>query len=197
MEGVVIAQSAGSSFWNRRRVLVTGHTGFKGSWLSLWLRSMGAEVCGYALAPATDPNMFDVASVKTALASHTLADIRDYETVLATLRGTAPEIVFHLAARPLVRQSYREPVDTYSVNVMGVVHLLEAVRMTPSVRAVVVVTSDKCYENREWPWPYRESEPMGGHDPYASSKGCAELVTAAYRRSVLAEANVAGATARA
>ncbi|MBL8476012.1 MAG: CDP-glucose 4,6-dehydratase [Methyloversatilis sp.] len=184
-------------FWRGRRVLLTGHTGFKGSWLSLWLHAQGAEVHGYALVPPASPNLFTVAGVAGALASSTLADIRDLTTLTALCREVRPQIVFHLAAQALVRQSYREPVDTFATNVMGVVNLLEAVRSTGGVRAVVNVTTDKCYENREWPWAYREIEPMGGHDPYSASKGCAELVTAAYRASFLKEAGVAVATARA
>lgn len=185
------------AFWNGRRVLITGHTGFKGSWLSLWLQSLGAEVHGYALTPPTDPAMFVVATVEKGLASHTIADVRDPQTLTARIQAVSPEIVFHLAAQPLVRASYANPAETYAVNVMGTVNLLDAVRRTPSVRTVVNITTDKCYENREWPWPYRENEAMGGHDPYSSSKGCAELVTAAYRSSFLAAADVGVATARA
>lgn len=184
-------------FWRGRRVLLTGHTGFKGSWLALWLKSLGAEVHGYALSPPTEPNLFEVARVADSLASGTIADIRDGERLTALCREVAPEIVLHLAAQPLVRLSYREPVDTFATNVMGVVNLFEAVRATPSVRAVVNVTTDKCYENREWPWAYREIEAMGGHDPYSASKACSELVTAAYRRSFLQSAGVALASARA
>jgi CDP-glucose 4,6-dehydratase len=158
---------------------------------------MGAEVHGYALQPPTDQNLFDVARVKGILASHTPADIRDYETLACALRDARPEIVFHLAAQALVRDSYQRPIETYAVNVMGVVHVLEAVRATPGVKAVVNVTSDKCYENLEWTRAYREDQPMGGYDPYSSSKGCSELITAAYRRSFLAGAGVAVATARA
>ena len=194
----MVTQQPGRAFWKERRVLVTGHTGFKGGWLCLWLQSMGAEVHGYALPPPTIPNMFEVAQVETALASSTIADIRDYDALAGALRRVQPDIVFHLAAQSLVRQSYRQPAETYGVNVMGVVHLLEAVRTLPGVVNVVVnVTSDKCYENHEGPSAYREHEPMGGQDPYSSSKGCAELVTAAYRRSFLAGARVAVATARA
>lgn len=196
MEGVVAASPA-PAFWRGRRVLVTGHTGFKGSWLSLWLGSMGAEVHGYALAPPTDPSVFAVAGLGGTVASSTIADIRDYAALHAALERARPEVVFHLAAQPLVRDSYDRPVETYAVNVMGVVHLLEAVRQVGGVRTLVNVTTDKCYENRETPDAYREQEPMGGHDPYSSSKGCSELVTAAYRRSFLAEAGVAVATARA
>lgn len=169
-------------FWQGKRVLLTGHTGFKGSWLSLWLQSMGACVVGYALAPSTKPNLFDVAKVGKGMTS-IVGDIRDLEHLRSVFNEHQPEIVFHMAAQALVRYSYVEPVETYSTNVMGTVNLLEAVRSTGSVRAVVNVTSDKCYENREWAWGYRENEAMGGYDPYSNSKGCAELVTAAYRNS--------------
>ncbi len=172
-----------SGFWRGKRVLVTGHTGFKGGWLSLWLQSMGAEVAGYALAPPTHPSLFDLAAVGRGMVHSRLADIRDLDTLKAAVRECRPEVVFHLAAQPLVRHSYVEPVETFATNVMGTVHLLEAVRHAEGVRAVVNVTTDKCYENREWVWGYRESDPMGGHDPYSSSKGCSELVTAAYRSS--------------
>lgn len=193
MEGMGV----NSNFWKGRRVFVTGHTGFKGGWLCTWLKFMGAQVHGYALTPPTDPNFFSVAGVGGSMTTSVIADIRDHGKLAATLIEAQPEIVFHLAAQPLVRYSYENPVETYEVNVMGVVHLLEAVRSAPCVKAVVNVTSDKCYENQERPHEYRESEAMGGHDPYSSSKGCAELVTAAYRRSFLAEAGVAVATARA
>jgi len=170
------------NFWKSRKVFLTGHTGFKGSWLSLWLLSMGAEVCGYALEPSTTPNLYNALGLDAHLQS-VIADVRNLDALESAMRAFQPEVVIHMAAQPLVRYSYENPVETYEVNVLGTVHLLEAVRRTPSVRAVVCVTSDKCYENREWPWPYREDEAMGGHDPYSSSKGCAELVTAAYRRS--------------
>jgi CDP-glucose 4,6-dehydratase len=170
------------AFWKGKRVLLTGHTGFKGSWLSLWLQSMGAQVTGYALAPPTNPSLFDVAKVGDGMTS-ILGDIRDLAHLQKVFSEYQPEIVIHMAAQPLVRYSYVEPVETYSTNVMGTVNLLEAVRATPSVKAVVNVTTDKCYENREWVWGYRENEAMGGFDPYSSSKGCAELVTAAYRNS--------------
>jgi CDP-glucose 4,6-dehydratase len=179
MEGLV---NPDPTFWAGRRVLLLGHTGFKGSWLGLWLHRLGARVAGLALPPPTDPSLFALSGLRD-LVPTTYADIRDLAAVRDATQAWAPEIVFHLAAQPLVRRSYREPVETYATNVMGTVHVLEAVRTTPSVRGVVVVTSDKCYENREWPWAYRENEAMGGHDPYSSSKGCAELVTAAYRRS--------------
>lgn len=175
------------AFWRGKRVFLTGHTGFKGSWLSLWLQALGAEVRGYALAPPTEPALFTVARVGEGMQSQ-LADIRDFATLGASLADFRPDIVIHMAAQPLVRLSYRAPIDTYSTNVMGTVHLLEAVRACGSVRVVVNVTTDKCYENREWVWGYREDEPMGGHDPYSSSKGCAELVTAAWRRSYFHEA---------
>ena len=169
-------------FWRGKRVLMTGHTGFKGSWLSLWLQSMDATVVGYSLAPPTNPSLFEVAEVGKGMTS-IIGDIRDLEKLRAVFAEHKPEIVIHMAAQPLVRYSYIEPVETYSTNVMGTVNLLEAVRSTGSVKAVVNVTSDKCYENREWVWGYRENEAMGGYDPYSSSKGCAELVAAAYRNS--------------
>ena len=171
-----------AEFWCGKRVLLTGHTGFKGSWLSLWLQSMDAQVVGYALAPPTEPSLFEVAGVGAGMTS-VIGDIRDLEHLRAVFAEHKPEIVIHMAAQPLVRYSYAEPVETYSTNVMGTVNLLEAVRGTPGVKAVVNVTTDKCYENREWAWGYRENEAMGGYDPYSSSKGCAELVTAAYRNS--------------
>jgi CDP-glucose 4,6-dehydratase len=178
VEGVVV----NPLFWKGKRVLLTGHTGFKGSWLSLWLQSMDAQVLGYALIPPTNPSLFEVAVVGEGMTS-IIADIRDLPKLRAVFAEHKPEIVFHMAAQPLVRYSYIEPVETYSTNVMGTVNVLEAVRGTGSVKAVVNITSDKCYENREWAWGYRENEAMGGYDPYSNSKGCAELVTAAYRNS--------------
>lgn len=193
MEGMEV----NPDFWRGKSVFLTGHTGFKGGWLSLWLQSMGAEVHGYALNPPTEPNLFAVAEVNKEMASSVIADIRDADRLCRAMQEARPEIIFHLAAQPLVRYSYAQPAETYAVNVMGTVHLLEAVRATPSVKAVVNVTTDKCYENREWVWGYRENESMGGFDPYSSSKGCAELVTAAYRRSFLESTDVALASARA
>lgn len=171
-----------AAFWRGKKVFLTGHTGFKGSWLSLWLQQLGAELTGYALVPPTNPSLFEVACVEKGMTS-IIGDIRDGVALASAMRQAEPEIVIHMAAQPLVRRSYVDPVETYSTNVMGTVHLLEAVRQTLSVRAVVNVTTDKCYENKEWVWGYRENEPMGGFDPYSSSKGCAELVTAAYRNS--------------
>ena len=170
------------AFWRDKRVLVTGHTGFKGGWLCLWLARLGARVSGLALAPPTRPSLFEVARVGETMKS-TLGDVRDLAVVRKAFRNSRPEIVFHMAAQPLVLYSYDQPVETYATNVMGTVNVLEACRQCDDVRAVVVVTSDKCYENREWVWGYRENEPMGGHDPYSSSKGCAELVAQAYRQS--------------
>ncbi|HVV27173.1 MAG TPA: CDP-glucose 4,6-dehydratase [Rhizomicrobium sp.] len=169
-------------FWSGRRVFLTGHTGFKGAWMSLWLQRLGAIVHGYALAPPTQPSLFDIADVASGM-EHEIGDIRDPARLTAAIRAFAPSVVFHLAAQPIVRESYAVPVETYSTNVMGTVHLLEAIRQTPGVEATVIVTSDKCYENRETIWPYRETDAMGGCDPYSSSKGCAELVAAAYGRS--------------
>ena len=183
-------------FWRDKRVLLTGHTGFKGGWLSLWLQSMGADVAGIALPPPSAPSLFNVADVGQGM-SHHIADIRDYASIAPLFAQLQPQIVFHLAAQPLVRASYQQPLETYATNVMGTVHVLEAARQAGSVRAIVNITTDKCYENQEWVWGYRESDPMGGHDPYSSSKGCAELVSSAYRNSFLKEAGIALATARA
>jgi CDP-glucose 4,6-dehydratase len=178
------------AFWQGKCVLLTGHTGFKGSWLALWLQSMGAQVTGYSLAPPTNPSLFDVAEVAQGMTS-VIGDIRDLAKLQAVFAEHQPEIVFHMAAQPLVRYSYQNPVETYATNVMGTVHLLEAVRHTPGVKAVVIITTDKCYENREWVWGYRENEPMGGFDPYSNSKGCAELVSAAFRSSFFNASNYA------
>jgi CDP-glucose 4,6-dehydratase len=186
-----------SGFWPGKRVLVTGHTGFKGGWLSLWLQAMGAELHGYALQPPSEPNLFTAAAVARGMASSTIADIRDSDKLSAAVKNLRPDIVFHLAAQALVRHAYRNPVETYAVNVMGTVNLLEAVRAAGGVKAVVNVTSDKCYENHESPVAHRETGALGGRDPYSSSKACAELVTAAYRASFLAADGVAVATARA
>jgi len=197
MEGLEMT----ASFWRGKRVFLTGHTGFKGGWLALWLEKLGAVVTGYALEPSTQPSLHALASGRS-VANSVIADIRDLPKLRSALQECRPDVVFHLAAQPLVRHSYADPVETYSTNVMGTVNLLEAVRACGSVKAVVVVTSDKCYENREWPWGYRENEPMGGYDPYSNSKGCAELVVASYRSSFFNEARhgehgVALATARA
>lgn len=169
------------AFWRGRRVLVTGHTGFKGGWLSLWLGALGARTSGLALAPLAD-GIFSASGLQESMQS-VLGDIRDYGLVERTLREAEPEIVFHLAAQPIVRDSYAQPLETYATNVMGTAHVLEAVRQVPAVRAVVVVTTDKCYENQDWAWGYRENDRLGGADPYSSSKACAELVAAAYRKS--------------
>ncbi len=170
--------------WRGRRVLVTGHTGFKGSWLSIWLKQLGADVAGFALPPNTDPSLFNLVGLEDLIESR-LGDVGDLESVRTAVASIRPELVIHMAAQPLVRKSYLDPVETYRTNVMGTVHVLEACRGVDGVRAILVVTSDKCYENQEWVWPYRESDRMGGHDPYSSSKGCAELVVSAWRRSYL------------
>jgi CDP-glucose 4,6-dehydratase len=179
MEGVGILKP---QFWQGKSVLITGHTGFKGSWLSLWLHHLGARVSGYATQPPTDPSLFELASVASSMKS-IIGDVRDIACLNTAMQSTQPEILFHMAAQPLVRPSYENPVETFSTNIMGTVNVLEAVRRTDTVRAVVIVTSDKCYENREWLWGYRENEAMGGHDPYSCSKACVELVTASYRHS--------------
>lgn len=189
------------AFWKDRKVFLTGHTGFKGSWLCLWLHALGAKVTGYALDPPTDPSLFRLAGIEQFISSIT-ADIRDGRKLAVALQEARPEIVIHMAAQPLVRDSYKMPAETYEINVMGTVHLLEAVRGCSTVRAVINVTTDKCYENREWTWGYRENDRLGGYDPYSNSKACSELVTAAYRSSFFPPAdsrrhNVAVATARA
>jgi CDP-glucose 4,6-dehydratase len=170
------------AFWTDKKVLITGHTGFKGSWLSMWLQKLGADVVGYALSPPTTPSLFEIANVAEGMTS-ILGDIRDLEYFQANILRQQPEIVFHLAAQPLVHRAYKDPVETFSTNVMGTVNVLEALRRSECARVIVCITTDKCYENKEWFWGYREDEPMGGHDPYSSSKGCAELVISAYRRS--------------
>lgn len=193
---MMMAAQVTPSFWQGKRVLLTGHTGFKGGWLALWLQSMGTTLRGIALAPPTEPSLFEVARIGNGM-DHCIADIRNFNAIRALIADFRPEIVLHLAAQPLVRHSYQQPVETYATNVMGTVHVLEAAREAGSVRAIVNVTTDKCYENREWAWGYRENEPMGGHDPYSSSKGCAELISHAYRRSFLETAGIGLATARA
>lgn len=190
-----------SDFWKDRRVFLTGHTGFKGSWMALWLQDLGAKVTGYSLAPNTEPALFNVADVSGGMTS-IIGDIRDADALASAMAAARPEVVIHMAAQPLVRESYADPVGTYATNVMGTVNVLEAVRKTPGVRSVVVVTTDKCYLNREWHWAYREDSELGGEDPYSSSKAAAELVTHSYRKSFFhpakhAEHGVALASARA
>jgi CDP-glucose 4,6-dehydratase len=186
-----------AAFYKGRTALVTGHTGFIGGWLTAWLKILEARVVGFSLPPPSRPNLFEASGIGKDIVS-VIGDIRELAVVSAAFEQYAPQIVFHNAAQSLVRRSYHDPVTTYATNVMGTVHVLEAVRKSPSVRAVVIVTSDKCYENREWLWGYREDEALGGHDPYSSSKGCAELVAAAYRRSFLCnDGQAAVATVRA
>lgn len=185
-----------AAFWKGKRVFLTGHTGFKGSWLALWLADMGAVVKGYALNPPTNPSLFIEANVSEKIESE-IGDIRDFEELKASMTTFSPDILIHMAAQPLVRLSYKEPLDTYETNVMGTAKVLEASRSCKELKAVVSVTTDKCYENKEWVWGYREDEPMGGYDPYSSSKGCAELVTSAYRCSFMQERGVGLASARA
>lgn len=184
-----------TEFWRGRRVLLTGHTGFKGAWLSLWLQRLGASVTGVALA-AQERSLFHLADVGRGMKS-IIQDIRDLDATVRIFGDEQPAVVIHMAAQAVVRGGFEDPVGTYATNVMGAVHVLESVRRTPSVRAVIVVTSDKCYENREWVWGYREADPMGGFDPYSSSKGCVELITSAYRRSFFADNRVSIATGRA
>lgn len=192
MAGMVVSRS----FWSGRRVFLTGHSGFKGGWLVLWLSELGAQVYGYSLAPSTAPALHDCLGLGERMAGE-FADIRDAAQLTRSLAEFRPDVVLHLAAQPLVRESYRTPADTYATNVIGTLNLLEAVRQCDSVQAVLVVTSDKCYENREWQWPYREQDALGGHDPYSSSKACVELLCASWRDSFLRERGVALATARA
>ncbi|WP_019502653.1 CDP-glucose 4,6-dehydratase [Pseudanabaena sp. PCC 6802] len=179
------------TFWHGKRVLLTGHTGFKGSWLSLWLQSIGVELLGYALQPPTNPSLFEIARVADGMTS-VIGDICDRKYLQEVIIGFRPQIVIHMAAQSVVRASYTDPVFTYNTNVMGTVNLFEAIRQVGGVRAVVNVTSDKCYENREWFWGYRENDPLGGYDPYSSSKACAELVTTAYRNSFFHPKDYAG-----
>ena len=190
-------------FWKGKKVLITGHTGFKGSWLCMLLNSMGTEISGYALEPPTKPSLFNLCNINSFVNS-TISDIRDFDSLLKKIEFEKPEIIIHMAAQPLVRLSYKEPVLTYQTNIIGTINLLEAVRVSKfkSVKVVVNVTTDKCYENKEWIWPYRENEPLGGHDPYSSSKACSEIITASYRSSFFNPADynmhhVAIATARA
>jgi CDP-glucose 4,6-dehydratase len=185
------------SRWKGRRVFLTGHTGFKGGWMALWLSSLRATVRGYALDPCTTPSLFTAANVGSHI-DDIRGDIRDSAALDRAMLDFAPEVVFHMAAQPLVRLSYQDPIGTFETNVIGTARVLDAVRRTPSVRAVVSITTDKCYENNEWIWPYRETDPLGGHDPYSASKACAEIVSASFRRSFLApDQKVAVATARA
>jgi CDP-glucose 4,6-dehydratase len=199
LEGLVIVSGQSSidpAFWNGKNVCLTGHTGFKGSWLALWLAGLGAKVHGFSLLPPSQPSMFDVARVERVLASHVIGDIRDAAAVERAMAAASPDIVLHLAAQPLVRLSYAEPLQTFATNVMGTAYVLEAARRV-SAKAFVSVTTDKCYENKEWIWAYRENEALGGHDPYSASKACAELVTAAWRTSFGQQEGLRIASARA
>jgi CDP-glucose 4,6-dehydratase len=184
-------------FWRNKRVFVTGHTGFKGGWLTLWLSMLGARITGYALPPNTQPSFFEAVNLERHLTQSHLNNVNDFATLSAALTGADPEIILHLAAQPLVRRSYAEPLETYQTNVMGTANLLQATRSCPTARAVVVVTSDKCYENQGWLWGYRETDTLGGYDPYSNSKACQELVVSAFRQSYLQDKGVAIATARA
>lgn len=185
-----------SSFWKGKRVFITGHTGFKGGWLSLWLRNLGAEICGFSLQPPTTPNFFEECDLEKEFIFSKISDIRDTDSLETAMRKADPEIVFHLAAQSIVQASYVNPVETFSVNVIGTANLLNVVQRLQGVKAVVVITTDKCYENREWDWPYRETDALGGYDPYSSSKACAEIVTQSFRRS-FPDNKTAIATARA
>ena len=183
-------------FWKGKKVLITGHTGFKGSWLTLWLKLLGAEVCGFALLPESSPNLFENLELEKQVTS-IIGDVRRLDVFEKVLNDFKPEIIFHLAAQSLVRKSYREPVETYLTNVIGTVNVLDAVRRGDFVKSVVIITTDKVYENKEWHWAYRENERLGGFDPYSNSKACAELAVAAYRNSFFAESETLIATARA
>ena len=185
------------SFWNGKTVFVTGHTGFKGGWMAHWLSELGACVHGYALDPPTEPNFFSETNLQERLVSSNIGDIRDLGLLDKAIKQLKPEIIIHMAAQPLVRESYQTPVETFSANVMGTVNLLEASRRVGTVKAIINITTDKCYENKEWTWPYRETDRLGGHDPYSASKACAEVVAAAYRSSFLSTADIQLASVRA
>jgi CDP-glucose 4,6-dehydratase len=191
MEDMVI-----KNFFRNKTILVTGHTGFKGSWLSLWLQQLGAKVVGYSLEPPTQPNLFTLANVADGMKS-IIGDIIDFKSLLHVIETHKPEIVFHLAAQPLVLYSYNEPIETYATNVLGTVNVFEAIRQVACTKTIVNITTDKCYENKEWHWGYREQDTLGGHDPYSNSKACAELVTSAYRNSYFKKMNIGLASARA
>jgi CDP-glucose 4,6-dehydratase len=185
-----------TAFWSGKRVFITGHTGFKGSWLALWLKSLGAEVTGFALAPSTFPSLYDALNLNSKITS-VIGDICDAKHLESEMRNARPEIVLHLAAQSLVRLSYDDPVGTFTTNAIGTVNVLEAMRKSAGVRVGVIVSSDKCYENQEWSWGYRESDPLGGHDPYSASKALTEIITSSYRRSFLAPAGIAIGSGRA
>jgi CDP-glucose 4,6-dehydratase len=184
-------------FWSNRSVFITGHTGFKGGWLSFWLSQLGAKVNGYSLESPTNPNFFTVCNLEKHLESSTIGNILDFHDLHKALDQTSPEVVFHLAAQPLVRESYSSPLATFETNVIGTANIMEACRSVPSIKAIVNITTDKCYENKEWAWPYRENDRLGGRDPYSASKACAEITAAAYRDSFLTEGNIYLASVRA
>ncbi len=185
------------NFWYGRSVFLTGHTGFKGGWIGLWLGYLGAKVFGYALEAPTRQNFFTETKLEERLQNSTVGDIRDLQKLTVAMQSASPSVVIHMAAQPLVRESYKTPLETFSTNVMGTLNVLEAARKTETVRAIVNITTDKCYENQEWLWPYREDDRLGGHDPYSASKACAEIAAAAYRRSFLAQAEISLASVRA
>ena len=185
------------SFWNDKTVFLTGHTGFKGGWISHWLYELGASVHGYSLEPPTQPSFFTETRLQRRLARTTVGDIRNFGELTSALKQAKPDIIIHMAAQPLVRESYNTPVETFAANVIGTVNVLEAARQVGTAKAIVNITTDKCYENKEWLWPYRENDRLGGHDPYSASKACAEIAAAAYRNSFLADANIQLASARA
>ena len=186
-----------SGFWKNKSVFLTGHTGFKGGWIAHWLTELRAHVHGYALAAPTGPNFFNETNLQERIASSVIGDIRDLETLSNAIKLAKPDILIHMAAQPLVRESYNKPVETFEANVIGTLNVLEAARRASTIKAIVNVTTDKCYENREWLWPYRENDHLGGHDPYSASKACAEIVATAYRKSFLAEVGIHIASARA
>lgn len=183
-------------FWKNRRVLITGHTGFKGAWLSLWLQELGATICGIALEPNTQPNLFSLFKLADTMQHH-VADIREFNPIQKIIHSFKPEIIIHMAAQPLVRYSYQNPIETYATNMMGTVHIFEAAKTCESIKAVVNVTTDKCYENQEWLWGYRENDRLGGYDPYSNSKACSELITSSYRNSFYQKLQIGLASARA
>jgi CDP-glucose 4,6-dehydratase len=193
MENLVMT----SSFWKNKRVLITGHTGFKGGWLAVWLSSLGADVHGFSLIPDSNPSFFNAVELEKRITSSVIGDIRDLSLLKSSIDQAMPCIIFHLAAQPLVIKSYQSPLETYDTNVIGTANLLETARLNDGVKVVVNVTTDKCYENNEWIWPYRETDKLGGFDPYSSSKACSEIITEAYRKSFFANQNVGVATARA